>query len=710
MDGIINKINSYLNSNLQLPLFICISRDKYYEVLNNFSIDKIHVSDYCLDKDKEPDLNNLKKEIKAIKKDVILVELGDFLEIKPTYQYILNEYKDLPLNSKVIILLPLSMSNSLLKMINPKTKNRILIFKDIDDTDDQLIKPYDIADGIKECLIKLGKGEKVSSLKTDLCVESGQIDIIKSNNIFEEIIRKFPSLKSKLKEENGTNEEWTSLLEELNINSNTAEVITPIDNSIYYTIIKEAKKHDYNAWKLFISLKLHPFIGNSYIKYVICKTVKQKDLLENLVNSLLDFEINDLMFKRYYDERKQILENCDDTNLTSYKDKTIIKGNDRIKYLTDNTKIEKKAIIEYIIETNNTSDITNIYPDLYDYLRTFNFNNLKITEYFSEYKVQKLTNKIEESFLMKVSDYAINRPYNAFPSRISEFNNIKQENSYLIFLDALSVESLAFITQKSSELDMNLEIRIARANLPTITEYNTDFFNEWKDANSKTHIYDLDDIKHHSEKGYDYNNEKKPIYLVDELEILYESLKRAKNKLNEGKDRVILVSDHGSSRLAVINKDHIIDTECEAKNSGRYCEGGNLPTDKNIVVEENKAIISDYSRYSGSRKATVEVHGGATLEEVLVPIVIFTLKDKNKLIDVNIVNKIIEISYNTKAEIKLIITPDYDEINIKINNEQYKAIKISSNNYIVEIYEGLNLIAKKTITIKNKGFAEKDLF
>ena len=38
-------------------------------------------------------------------------------------------------------------------------------------------------------------------------------------------------------------------------------------------------------------------------------------------------------------------------------------------------------------------------------------------------------------------------------------------------------------------------------------------------------------------------------------------------------------------------------------------------------------VLADYGRFKGSRAANVEVHGGASLEEVVVPLITLSLKD-----------------------------------------------------------------------------------
>ena len=49
----------------------------------------------------------------------------------------------------------------------------------------------------------------------------------------------------------------------------------------------------------------------------------------------------------------------------------------------------------------------------------------------------------------------------------------------------------------------------------------------------------------------------------------------------------------------------------------------------NATDENGYWCIANYDQFKGGRKTGVEVHGGATLEEVAIPIITFTLKDKD---------------------------------------------------------------------------------
>ncbi len=60
-----------------------------------------------------------------------------------------------------------------------------------------------------------------------------------------------------------------------------------------------------------------------------------------------------------------------------------------------------------------------------------------------------------------------------------------------------------------------------------------------------------------------------------------------------------------------------------------------LPQKKNGYI-----VLADYGRFKGSRAANVEVHGGASLEEVVVPVITLSLKDSS--IEIKVVDTVIK--------------------------------------------------------------------
>ncbi|MFI3251183.1 MAG: hypothetical protein R3Y07_09540 [Eubacteriales bacterium] len=111
--------------------------------------------------------------------------------------------------------------------------------------------------------------------------------------------------------------------------------------------------------------------------------------------------------------------------------------------------------------------LETIYPALATYLQKFHFKSSPLssllTDYFQEYKHQKVLNKLEESFLAQVDTLANSREYNRLPSRNEVMGRIEQKDSYLYWLDALGVEYLGAIVSLAEKQDLSVEIMIARA-------------------------------------------------------------------------------------------------------------------------------------------------------------------------------------------------------------------------------------------------------
>ena len=91
--------------------------------------------------------------------------------------------------------------------------------------------------------------------------------------------------------------------------------------------------------------------------------------------------------------------------------------------------------------------------------------------------------------------------------------------------------------------------------------------------------------------------------------------------------------------------------EEKGEHSGRCCPVAEDPKLPYVAYENGYAVLADYERFKGSRRANVEVHGGATLEEVIVPILILSKKPDN--IELCFVKRIIELKGREPATITL---------------------------------------------------------
>jgi hypothetical protein len=341
-----------------------------------------------------------------------------------------------------------------------------------------------------------------------------------------------------------------------------------------------------------------------------------------------------------------------------------------------------------------------------------------LTDYFEDYKRQKLSNSIEDNFVKEVENLAKGRKFNNLPTREEVIDGIAdKDRAFLYWIDALGVEYLSFIEALSNQKGLSISITIARSTLPTITSLNCGFYNDWKWAKDKNKK--LDEIKHKDEGGYNFENDKSPIHLVKELEIISEAIDKAAVELGKNScKKFVIASDHGASRLAVIypQKEEKYETDTKGEHSGRCCKISRQYDDIDCAAEENGfLVLANYRRFKGSRAANVEVHGGASLEEVLVPIIELSLNNNKKRI-VKLIDENVIFDSRKGVEIGLFVNFPAQNLYAVLNKKQYKASKIDKNRYLLkisdikkagqflaEIYEGDNLIGKVEFKAQGKS-------
>ena len=473
-------------------------------------------------------------------------------------------------------------------------------------------------------------------------------------------------------------------------------------------------------WRSFLKLKLES-TTNVYLKYVADTSDSYSTYKKQLIYALLDFAKSDKQFPQMYAARKILLKDMKDSDIAEYIAETKVKDSNRIYYLTDNTLAERQAIIESL---NGFTDIPNslkdIYPTLYEYLHDYSFTGDKgelLTNYFAEYKRLKLTNRLTSEFHRQVREMAIdgNRPYNSLKTRGEVLDSLEKTNAALYWVDALGAEYVGYIQSRAKALGLKITVHIVRANLPSITSFNNDFYDAW--SGDKAQTKKLDEIKHDGEQDYNYQTIKTPVHLAEELRIVDEALDWAKTKLTgRNAQKVILVSDHGSSRLAVINEE-----ECKWKmaskgeHSGRCCPCSEADVKSEYATKENGFwVLANYDRFKGGRKASVEVHGGATLEEVVIPVIEIALFDDK--IEVTNTTPVTTASYKKNAEIVLFSINPLKNVSVRVLERNYPAVAVGNNKhkvtfpdikragkYTADVFEGDNLIGQIEFDVQRES-------
>lgn len=270
----------------------------------------------------------------------------------------------------------------------------------------------------------------------------------------------------------------------------------------------------------------------------------------------------------------------------------------------------------------------------------------------------------------KVEYQAEKREYNSLlKTRSYYLDKADKEKAEVYFIDALGIEFLGFIQQKCYEMDLKMKADIARCELPSITSINKFFVNELQEQGvAVTCIREIDELKHNDNLNYDFQKTKTPIHIEKELQLISKYIcESIYNKLIDGKiDKAIIASDHGASRLAIIyNVENKIVAEEKGEHSGRCCLKSDISEKPTNATEENGYwCLANYEQFKGGRKHGVELHGGATIEEVAVPIIEIALKEKT--IECHLLKDSKKVSYSYKKKVQLSLFVDTKSNNVQV--------------------------------------------
>lgn len=759
IEAAIKKIDSYLKSDFSSPFIVNLQSiiDKedlitHYDV--NPSIEFLTIDTFSKKEDELPPIELIFDKICNSKKITFITDLSSLLRL--TYQKDItsrfNEILGLNIQKKSVIIT--LQCESFFNFQDVRLKQRII---NVSDDKTRIPDVYFV-----NSEIKLGNTCSINGIR-DLphYLENQNKDIYvitqKNKSAFIDSTLNIKEIKSyfnllsirepeiyKLSENLGTQDQWKFLYKIIE-DSESKTLSSVLEN--YFSDLKRLElivnskiidKEDKNKrWLLFIALKLYGTPQNHYLDIVINNSSTIEELDKNMFRQILNISNDSKEFYELYKARKQLVRDFSDYSdlVNDYCQFVKIKEKNAIYYLTDNTQVEKETIIMLLdkyFDKYNIEELRAIlkvvYYDLYLYLEnSYVFNEKFLQNYFAEYKIQKVLNHINPTFIEKVNVQAQLREYKKWlQPRISLLESIDITNSEYYFVDALGVEFLSFILQKCTSQKLFASVKLCHSELPSITECNKDFVDYFNSKGlKKTDIKYLDEIKHQGKDDYDYNKTKLPYYLIRELEILDELIQKIKVKLtNTNTKKIILMSDHGASRLAVINDSNIIDIDESAKgfHGGRICdyvEG--VPEVPYSIRVEDKLVLANYDRFRGSRAPSVETHGGATLEEVVIPIIEITLQENN--IEITLMENEITVSFRKKAVIHIFSKTELTAMEVHVNGFVYKGIKNDNiftfempeirkvGNYSFDVYSENNLIKSGlSFSVKKESASENDLF
>ena len=395
-----------------------------------------------------------------------------------------------------------------------------------------------------------------------------------------------------------------------------------------------------------------------------------------------------------------------------------------MKYMSPLTLSEQCLMVEWVgqgkVEKN---DIKNLFPELYAYLLPSSIKTGKgngwTNEYFQEYCLSKVGNQETGSLAKKLKE--LNGSQVSFETWRDGFKTVKtlmhnrQDIDIYYWIDGLGVDWIPFMKQvidkhKADGVFLN-EIYVAASELPTVTSVNKTKLDELTNGKLEK-IGDVDKFAH-TQKTY-------PAYLVEEFRIVEDAISKVLSLYN-GK-KIAFVSDHGISymaqfgaglNLAGVETDH-------AGRCGHWLKGS-AQTDNNYIVLDDGQTLCSLNNNSLSAKTPMGqgAHGGATPEEVLVPIIIVSnQKNANaysaKLQSSEIVASSPVVRYTIKG-LSSIDTPfvTYNDVDYALHNiggDVYESERLNLVNTSTRIILHIGDFKQTDNLSINMGAQEDDLF
>lgn len=247
----------------------------------------------------------------------------------------------------------------------------------------------------------------------------------------------------------------------------------------------------------------------------------------------------------------------------------------------------------------------------------------ELAEYMADYREQKCADKVSDEFVAKAFKSSIPDKIDSRRARLSEFKT--DPETVLLVVDALGAEYIPFLIARcrAHRFDPKV-IDCVRVNLPTSTPYNS-VDEEWGVASSYRKYNGFDSLLHKSfgdhVKALTAELRELDIQVMGEVEGLLNTYRR-----------VVLTADHGATRLAVIARRDGQSRDIKEFESRltvldwRYAERNRVEYFNSDLVAEsignNFVMVRGYNRFSKSGAPGFEMHGGATIEEQVVPFLV----------------------------------------------------------------------------------------
>lgn len=453
---------------------------------------------------------------------------------------------------------------------------------------------------------------------------------------------------------------WEQLVDKIDVeNFNFHDFINAhfgafeIKNGIDFIKIWVDCDSSFDRW--LISLYYKSTNAKGYVRDVLdnCQSLSNAELFGNIATHIFEMNATDADINERRDALKEAA--FHDIKITDLAEKklnaklnALLCGTqeDRytaISYLTAFTRSECETIVRaYGSGLLSHQDLQRIYPALFHYVSPLTIGlppeNLWIVNYFDAYRKAKTANNADKVLNLL---HEKNEKPATFAAWHDNFKTVKTilhnrpDIDVYYWIDGLGLDWVPFIISiieryKQEKVYLN-EVHVATAILPTTTSVNRPQLESLLPEGQKLDkIGDLDNFAHKHTGQY-------PSYIIDELQIVENAISKVLKEYN-GK-KIAFISDHGITYTAQYGTGLSL-AGVESDHEGRKAiktNGTPIADNKYLILDDNKTLCS-LTEVSLTAKTHTShgAHGGATPEEVLVPIIIVSPNKNASNFTVNI--------------------------------------------------------------------------
>lgn len=395
-----------------------------------------------------------------------------------------------------------------------------------------------------------------------------------------------------------------------------------------------------DSHKMFAALwlRLHP--DGSYTSHCFAQATDVSNVPERIMLEIFNVQMNKPEWINEYRQLVSVMAMLPDDRFFAELDR-IPAFETRLDFMTGTSKKERIYLLRMVgkwMRTDYTQVATSqklkeIYPELFYYLtNTIHQTDADFTGYISRYKAHKLENTLPIDDDTHFGGFQTE----IYDNRYAALAECVDEDTVVLWIDAMGAEWLSLLNWAVTQnCDGTVQsTSIVQANLPTETCYN-DLWTEMDVPYDK--LDKLDKLAH---KGV--IDEPDYYACVEEQLAFIAGIHTKVTELMKQHHRVIITGDHGTSRLAArcfhTKEGMIVPQDATVCSHGRYSKWAQgatyvMPNVKTIKKADGSqyAVFTNYDHFKQPGFAAGaddddpiygEVHGGATPEEILVPIIV----------------------------------------------------------------------------------------